>query len=225
MNLLISFITLAAALVVRANTLSIESVMAMSDVVVALAASGAIGAAWGAGWLARLSDHGLERLIAWLLAGIGVLLIGEAAIDADLRLSFIEAAAARIAVGLVCGVVIGAVAALLGVAGGELLIPTLLFVFGADIATAGTASLMISLVTVSSGLWRYHRLGLLPGKPEIAAIGLPVGSGSIIGAALGGVAVGWIAAPLLKLILGIVLVVAAAKAFWRKRAATSSATA
>ena len=44
------------------------------------------------------------------------------------------------------------VAGLLGVAGGELLITTLLFMYGADIRTAGTASLMISLVTVANAI-------------------------------------------------------------------------
>lgn len=40
-------------------------------------------------------------------------------------------------------------------AGGELLIPALVLVFGADIKTAGSASILISLGVVSIGLWRY----------------------------------------------------------------------
>jgi uncharacterized membrane protein YfcA len=50
----------------------------------------------------------------------------------------------------------------LGVAGGELLIPTLIFVFGEDIHTAGSAVLFISFPTLSMGLFRYGRTGLLP---------------------------------------------------------------
>jgi uncharacterized membrane protein YfcA len=46
-----------------------------------------------------------------------------------------------------------------GVAGGELQIPTLTFMFGADIKTAGSASILISLGVVLSGLWRYWRIG------------------------------------------------------------------
>ena len=45
---------------------------------------------------------------------------------------------------LVAGLLVGAVSSLLGVAGGELIIPILIFLFGADIKTAVTAGLLIS---------------------------------------------------------------------------------
>ena len=48
--------------------------------------------------------------------------------------------------GAVIGLVVGIVSSMLGVAGGELLIPTLVFVFGADIRVAGTASLRLDLI-------------------------------------------------------------------------------
>jgi hypothetical protein len=53
--------------------------------------------------------------------------------------------------GVAIGLGVGVVSSVLGVAGGELLIPALVFVFGADIKTAGTASLMISLAIVAMG--------------------------------------------------------------------------
>jgi uncharacterized membrane protein YfcA len=43
------------------------------------------------------------------------------------------------------GTIVGSVSSMLGVAGGELIIPILIFAFGADIRTAGTASVLISL--------------------------------------------------------------------------------
>ena len=43
--------------------------------------------------------------------------------------------------GALAGLVIGIVASLLGVAGGELLIPTLVLLFGIDIKLAGSLSL------------------------------------------------------------------------------------
>ena len=50
--------------------------------------------------------------------------------------------------GVVAGFVIGVVAALLGVAAGKLLIPTLVLFFGADIKLAGSLSLAVSLPTM-----------------------------------------------------------------------------
>ena len=49
------------------------------------------------------------------------------------------------------------VASLLGVAGGELLIPTLILLFGADIKLAGSLSLAVSLPTMIVGFTRYSR--------------------------------------------------------------------
>ena len=45
----------------------------------------------------------------------------------------------------------------MGVAGGELLIPTLVILFGADIKLAGSLSLAVSLPTMLVGFARYSR--------------------------------------------------------------------
>lgn len=59
------------------------------------------------------------------------------------------------------GLAVGIVSSMLGVAGGELLIPTIIFVFGADIRIAGTASLLISIAIVGTGLYRNYKIGAL----------------------------------------------------------------
>ena len=115
------------------------------------------------------------------------------------------------------GIIIGAVAAFLGVAGGELLIPTLMLVHGADIRSAGTASLMISIVMVLSGLIRYGRLGALPEMRSLQTVALPMGLGSIVGALLGGLLVGLLPIAGLKILLGSVLIAAASKPLWHSQ--------
>jgi uncharacterized protein len=60
-------------------------------------------------------------------------------------------------VGVLAGVGIGVVAALLGVAGGELLIPTVMLLFGADLKLAGSISLAVSLPTMITSFTRYSR--------------------------------------------------------------------
>jgi uncharacterized membrane protein YfcA len=101
----------------------------------------------------------------------------------------------------------------LGVAGGELLIPTLMFIFGADIKTAGSASIMISLVIVTMGLWRYWRMDALPRGRGVQRLTVAMSSGSIIGAVAGGLAVAVAPVEFLKLVLGAVLIAAAVKTY------------
>jgi hypothetical protein len=52
---------------------------------------------------------------------------------------------------------IGVVAALMGVAGGELLIPTIVLLYGLDIKIAGSLSLAVSLPTMLVAFARYSR--------------------------------------------------------------------
>lgn len=54
----------------------------------------------------------------------------------------------RTVFGTAAGVLIGIVAALMGVAGGELLIPTIVLLFGTDIKIAGSLALAVSLPTM-----------------------------------------------------------------------------
>jgi uncharacterized membrane protein YfcA len=118
---------------------------------------------------------------------------------------------AHAGLGIAMGIGIGSVSSILGVAGGELLIPTLMFVFGADIKTAGSASILISLGVVLSGTWRYWRLGAIPRGRGARRIAGAMGARSILGAVIGGLAVGVAPIVFLKSLLGCVLLVAAAK--------------
>jgi uncharacterized membrane protein YfcA len=65
------------------------------------------------------------------------------------------------------------------------------------------------------GLVRYRRMGLLPGRSTLWRIGLPMGMESLVGAGAGGVFAGTTSAEVLKLLLGLILIAAAQKAFWR----------
>jgi hypothetical protein len=60
--------------------------------------------------------------------------------------------APQVIAGVFAGFIIGIVASLLGVAGGEFLIPTLVLLFGADIKLAGSLSLAVILPTMLVGL-------------------------------------------------------------------------
>ena len=87
----------------------------------------------------------------------------------------------------------------------------MMFIFGADIKTAGTASIVISVCVVTSGLWRYWRSGAMETRLGPRRIVSAMSAGSLIGAALGGMAVGFTPVAAIKTILGFVLIAAAAK--------------
>jgi uncharacterized membrane protein YfcA len=121
---------------------------------------------------------------------------------------------ARAIFGIVAGVVIGVVASLLGVAGGELLIPTLVLLFGADIKLAGSLSLAISLPTMIVGFTRYSR------DDSFAVLGrnrrfvLVMAAGSMAGSFIGGLLLGIVPATILLPGLAAVLLISAVKV-WR----------
>jgi len=217
MNQILSLITLVTALIVRWHTGSLAGVGAFAVAVVALGLGGVTAAWFAARLLSRVTDHRLERAIAILLMSIGVLLIGERFLPAGLPALVPAEPGPQIVAGVLLGLCIGTASTFLGVAGGELLIPTLIFAFGADIHTAGSAVLFISIPTVCMGLFRYSRMGLLPGRSTLVRVGLPMGIESLVGAAAGGAFAGSTSAEVLKLLLGLILIAAALKAFWRSQ--------
>ena len=216
MNQILSLVTLVTALIVRSHTGSLVGIGAFAPAVIALGIGGVTAAWFAARLLSRVTDHRLERSIAVLLMAIGVLLIGERLLPADLPALVPAEPGWQIGAGVALGLCIGTASTFLGVAGGELLIPTLIFVFGADIHTAGCAVLFISIPTVCMGLFRYRRMGLLPGRSTLWRIGLPMGVESLVGAVAGGLFAGSTSAEVLKSLLGLILIAAALKAFWRR---------
>src|SRR5215210_6448587 len=129
LNKAISLVVVAAALPFRAGTVSFGLIAAHWPIVLNLLAGSLLGAWVGAGWATRLKSKTLYKVIAVLLIAIaGVLVFGH---DASTGQPILVGSAQLVAG--VAGFVIGVVASLLGVAGGELLIPTLVLLFGADI--------------------------------------------------------------------------------------------
>ena len=87
--------------------------------------------------------------------------------------------------GVVVGFGIGIVVALLGVAGGELLIPTLMLLFGADIKLAGSLSLAVSLPTMIVGFTRYSQDRSFAVLGQNRRFVLVMAAGSIVGSFIG----------------------------------------
>jgi uncharacterized membrane protein YfcA len=158
-----------------------------------------------------LSSQRLVQVISCLLAGLGILLLAETFVPFQNAGLVPSDPIVHLVVGCVIGIGTGLVSSLLGVAGGELLIPALIFIFGADIRIAGSASILISLCLIAAGLWQHWRLGTLPLGRGAQRITSAMSLGSIIGAVFGGLVVAAAPVVALKLLLGFVLIAAAGK--------------
>jgi uncharacterized membrane protein YfcA len=102
------------------------------------------------------------------------------------------------------------------VAGGELLIPTLVLLFGVDIKLAGSLSLAISLPTMLVGFARYSRDSRLSVLRANHGFVLVMAAGSVVGAYVGGRLLGVVPSKVLLPGLALILIVSAAK-IWRHR--------
>jgi uncharacterized membrane protein YfcA len=213
LNLAISLITVVSALLIRGGTLSLAPLLGLLPIVLAMI-TGAVSAAYvGTALVHRVSERLLERVILVFLVVVGSALIVEAFLPQDVPGLLPDALPIRVVTAVVFGLGIGLVSSLLGVAGGELIIPTLVFAFGAGIKTAGTASLLISLPTVVVGVLRHRRLGSFTDRADLTQTVAPMGAGSVIGAVAGGLFVGVVPAAALKFVLGVILIVSAVRIF------------
>jgi uncharacterized membrane protein YfcA len=217
LNLLTSLVTLTFALAVRSASVSLVAVAPYLPEMIGLLAGGMASAFYGATLVSRLSDGRLVLLIAALLGALGLLLMTEAFLPFPSGDLLPAGSTAHLAAGAAIGIGVGLVSSVLGVAGGELLIPALVLIFGADIKTAGSASILISLGIVSMGLWRYWRAAAIPTGRGAQRMTTAMAAGSIIGATLGGLAVAYAPVAFLKVLLGCVLLAAAAKTAFSMR--------
>jgi uncharacterized membrane protein YfcA len=217
LNLAVSLVTLTFALIVRSRAVSVVALVPYLNEVVGLAVGGVASALYGARFVSAVKSEYLIKTIAALLAALGVLILFEVVYQFQYVQVVPAGAAFHFGAGFALGIIIGLVSSVLGVAGGELLIPTMMFIFGADIKTAGTASIVVSVCVVTSGLWRYWRSGAVETRLGARRIVSAMSAGSLIGAALGGMAVGFAPVGAIKALLGLVLIAAAAKVAVSKR--------
>jgi uncharacterized protein len=118
--------------------------------------------------------------------------------------------------GVGAGFVIGVVASFLGVAGGELLIPTLVLLFGLEIKVAGSLSLAVSLPTMIVGFARYSRDRNFAVLTQFSSFALVMALGSIAGTLIGGLLLGAVPSAVLLPLLAAILLVSALK-IWGHR--------
>lgn len=211
LNKAMSLVVVASALPFRAGTVPFSEIAAHWPIILNLLAGSLAGAWFGASWATRLKSETLYKVLSALLVVIAaVLLFGHETASTESLLT----GTSRTVAGVIAGFGIGVVASLMGVAGGELLIPTLVLLFGADIKLAGSLSLAVSLPTMLVGFARYSR------DQSFAVLGrnrtflLTMAAGSVVGTFLGGLLLGIVPSAILLPALAAILVISAVKV-WR----------
>lgn len=213
LNKALSLVVVTSALFFRMGTVPAQAIAASWPSIVNLLAGSLVGAWLGAGWATRLTTRRLYQVISVMLVAIAVVLLFAHGVHAQGALLH---GPAQIVAGLLAGFVIGVVAAVMGVAGGELLIPALILLFGADIKLAGSLSVAISLPTMIVGFIRYSRDSAFEVLRHNGRFVLAMALGSILGAAIGGRLLGAVSSHVLLPVLAAILVISAIKV-WRHR--------
>lgn len=210
-NLLISFVTLAVSAMSRLSFLHAVNLADYRVEIIGMLAGGMVAAWFGASNLSRIPKARIMGVIAVLLLGTAVLLTSETIISGAAWTLLDHDSAWRGPVAIAAGILVGIISSLLGVAGGEFIIPILIFIFNADIRTAGTASVLISLPVVLTGVSRHWLTGHYRSQTMLVFLVLPMCIGSLIGATVGGYLAAWAPTDALRIMLAVILALSSVK--------------
>jgi hypothetical protein len=162
----------------------------------------------------------LYRVIAILLVAIAVVMLIDH--HTTTQFSLAGPTGGQYLVGITAGFAVGVIAALMGVAGGELIIPTLVLLFDINAKLAGSLSLAISLPTMITGIARYSRDRSFVVLEANAAFLQLMAIGSVLGALCGGLLLGIVPVHYLLPGLAMILAVSAIRV-WRHASPSSFA--
>jgi len=176
LNEAMSLLVVLTALPARLFSVPWSSLSPHWFVAVNLLAGSLVGAWVGATWATRMRSATLYRVLAVLLVLVAAALVWS-------HSGHVGALDLPPAVRLVAGAAIGIVAALM-VWPGELLIPTIVLLYGVDIKIAGSLSLAVSLPTMLVAFARYSRDASFAVLRQQRAFVLAMAAGSIAGTAL-----------------------------------------
>ncbi|MBD3801262.1 MAG: sulfite exporter TauE/SafE family protein [Campylobacterales bacterium] len=213
LNKATSLIVVFFALIFRSHEIPFEAIWEYKNTILNLLLGSLAGAWIAAGIAMKISEQTLDRIVLVLLLFLATVLLLEHWFLPTQNGALFDSLPMEIAVGIAAGFGIGVVASMLGVAGGELLIPVIVLLYGVDVKLAGSLSLAISLPTMLVGFARYTRSQAFVILREERPLFIALSLGSIIGAAAGSALLGVVSSGILVLLLAVVLMVSAYKIF------------
>jgi uncharacterized protein len=204
-NLVVGLFTVCLAFIRRWE----QHAWAAEDIMLAavFTVASLFGAVLGARQAHRWSSPFLRKIVCLYMLVVGAWMISEALSQTD-HVLLSPQGITKILLAALCGLAIAAVSAALGVAGGEMRIPALMYLFAMPITAAGTISLLVSIPTVAAGALTYRRLGHVPNR--VLLIAIVMAGGSLAGVVIGTSFLPSVNKHVLKGILGIILLLATA---------------
>lgn len=208
-NLIVSLVTVTFSFIFRSNVIGLENVFANLTVIINILAGSLIGSYIGVNYATQINERTLNRVVVVFLFFLSFVLIGHNLIFSFQSWQLPDLL--RISIGFVAGIVIGIFSSMLGVAGGELIIPTIIMVFAIDIKLAGSLSLAISIPTIIMGLFKYGSQQRLKDVKSDQRFIVSMAFGSVLGAFIGSNLLKYVASSWLYVILGVILLLSAFK--------------
>jgi uncharacterized membrane protein YfcA len=170
------------------------------ELVLPLVAGSVFGALIGAGIANTLGAGALKRVFGVFVIATGGLMIAVPAKYSH-HLALIGPGAGSFLIGLV-GLVAGILSGLLGVGGGTIMVPAIVFLLSRDQHVAQGVSLAVIIPVSLSGAWIHARKGNV-----IPTLGVWLAVGAVIGATVVGHAVQRYSSDTLRFLFGVFLVI------------------
>lgn len=208
-NLLVSLATVSASLIFRVGFQHLDRMLAHWPAALNILGGSLLGSYLGVHFATRVPERVLAWAVAVLLVFLSAILMSHDWLFGGSSLNL--APALRVVLGVLAGLGIGAVSSLLGVAGGEMIIPTLVLLFGLDIKEAGSVSLAISVPTILVGLLRYRSRPVFAQAMVERPFMLSMAMGSVLGAWIGSQLLQFVSGSALQIFLGAILLASALK--------------
>ncbi|MFN3470986.1 MAG: TSUP family transporter [Aquificaceae bacterium] len=184
-NKAVSLVVVSSSFFSRLGVIPFDVLWGHIYVVLNLLSGSLLGAWLAADWATKVHGKTLQKVIVVLLLFIAFVLFMKGYIKEDafhLGLSGIPLYIA----GTISGFFIGMVAGIMGVAGGELLIPTIILLYSLNVKLAGSLSLMVSIPTMVFAFLRYSKDRSFSVLKESLSLLLFMVLGSFLGSFVGG---------------------------------------
>ncbi len=211
-NKVISLVVVLFSLIFRSHTITINELLPHYITIINILIGSLAGAYYGASYALKINQTLLNKIILIMLVVLAIsMLFGHSYLVAGKPL-FNNQIVLFIS-GIFAGFLIGIIAAVLGVAGGEFIIPTLILLFGLDPKLAGSISLCISLPTMIMAFFRYSKSNQFQEIKKEKSFILFMIVGSIFGSLVGSLLLNYVNSEYIAIMLGVILLISALKVF------------